>query len=84
MSGTEKSEGDPSTAQIEQELVRRAAACGVAVYAISDYLLPGMAGTLHRTQPDPEGTRLPAVLLGFGALNEASIREGVSRLSRAL
>ena len=84
MSGTEKSEGDPSTAQMEQELVRRAAACGVAVYAISDYLLPGRAETLHRTQPDPEGTRLPAVLLGFGALNEASIREGVSRLSRAL
>ena len=84
MSGTEKSEGDPSTAQMEQELVRRAAACGVAVYAISDYLLPGRAETLQGTQPDPEGTRLPAVLLGFGALNEASIREGVSRLSRAL
>jgi DNA-binding transcriptional MocR family regulator len=62
---------------MEQELVRRAAAHGVAVYAISDYLLPGTARTQGRG-------RLPAILLGFGALDETSIREGVRRLSQAL
>ena len=68
---------DLSAAQMEEELVRRAAEHGVAVYAISDYLLPGTARTQHRGQ-------LPAILLGFGALDEASIREGVRRLSQAL
>lgn len=68
---------DLSAAQMEQELVRRAAAHGVAVYAISDYLLPGTARTQGRG-------RLPAILLGFGALDETSIREGVRRLSQAL
>jgi GntR family transcriptional regulator/MocR family aminotransferase len=68
---------DPSAAQMEQEIVRRAAAQGVAVYAISDYLLPGTAPTQQKRQ-------LPAILLGFGALDEKSIREGVRRLSLAL
>ena len=63
------------SAQIELEMTRRAAACGVAVYAMSDYLLPG-----H----DPASRRPPALLLGFGALDEESIREGVRRLSDAL
>ena len=63
------------SAQIELEMTRRAAACGVAVYAMSDYLLPG-----H----DSASRRPPALLLGFGALDEESIREGVRRLSDAL
>ena len=62
---------------MEEELVRRAAEHGVAVYAISDYSLPSSARTQRRG-------RLPAILLGFGALDEASIREGVRRLSQAL
>ena len=81
-----------SSAQIEKEIVRRAAAHGVAVYAMSDYLLPETA-LKDGDDPDAEsaGTRdddstkhLPAVLLGFGALDEVSIREGVRRLSRVL
>ena len=63
------------SAQIELEMTRRAAACGVAVYAMSDYLLPG-----H----DSASRRPPTLLLGFGALDEESIREGVRRLSDAL
>ena len=81
-----------SSARIEKEIVRRAAAHGVAVYAMSDYLLPETA-LKDGDDPDAEsaGTRdddstkhLPAVLLGFGALDEVSIREGVRRLSRVL
>ena len=81
-----------SSARIEKEIVRRAAANGVAVYAMSDYLLPETA-LKDGDDPDAEsaGTRdddstkhLPAVLLGFGALDEVSIREGVRRLSRVL
>lgn len=64
-----------TSAQIELEMTRRAAASGVAVYAMSDYLLP-----VH----DPSSRRQPALLLGFGALDEESIREGVRRLSDAL
>ena len=104
-----KDDGILPVSQIEQELVRRAAAQGVAVYALSDYLLPGTAekqpGTQvwqeeHSVFPDEEpgregqeldreyteytARRLPAILLGFGALDEASIREGVRRLSLAL
>ena len=63
--------------QIEHELVQRAAARGVAVYALSDYLLPGSGQ--HFT-----GRRRPTILLGFGALDETSIREGVGRLAEAL
>ena len=96
----------PSASQMEEELVRRAAAHGVAVYAISDYLLSAASETGHSTRPkavekrllaerdrDKENQdryrentdrRLPAILLGFGALDESSIREGVRRLSQAL
>lgn len=65
----------PDSAKVEEEIVRRAAAHGVAVYAISDYLLPASTGNDDRP---------PAVLLGFGALDEESIREGVRRLAEAL
>lgn len=62
-----------SPARIEQEIVRSAYENGVAVYAMSDYLLP-----------DTSVSYRPAILLGFGALDEESIREGVRRLSAAL
>ncbi len=96
----------PSASQMEEELVRRAAAHGVAVYAISDYLLSAASETGHSTRSkagekrllaerdlekenrdrckENADRRLPAVLLGFGALDESSIREGVRRLSQAL
>ena len=78
---TDTSDGQSVTGQsfiqIEHELVQRAAARGVAVYALSDYLLPGSGQHFS-------GRRRPTILLGFGALDETSIREGVSRLAEAL
>jgi len=64
-------------AEQEHELARRAGEYGVVVYCMSDYRLPGApAGTLPDALP-------PAFLLGFGALDEDRIREGVRRLYEA-
>lgn len=65
------------TDQEEHELARRAGEHGVVVYCMSDYRLPGT----------PDGTETavvnPTFLLGFGALDEEHIREGIRRLYEA-
>ena len=66
-----------TAAEQEHELARRAGEYGVVVYCMSDYRLPGApAGILPSALP-------PAFLLGFGALDEDRIREGVRRLYEA-
>lgn len=113
--GTAPDSGGALTApaRIEQEIVRCAYTNGVAVYAMSDYLLPVTSekprvpdlhlageGASEKCRQDPQwernfctygkaeeavsGSYRPAILLGFGALDEESIREGVRRLSGAL
>lgn len=68
---------DCGTDQEEHELARRAGEHGVVVYCMSDYRLPGT----------PDGTETavvnPTFLLGFGALDEEHIREGIRRLYEA-
>jgi GntR family transcriptional regulator/MocR family aminotransferase len=54
----------------ERELIERAAAQGVKVYGISDSCVEAVAGRA-------------TVLLGFGAMAECDIREGIARLKEA-
>ena len=59
----------------EKELIESAAREGVRVYALSDSLIE----TRERTGKRESST----VLIGFGALQEKQLREGVARLKKA-
>ena len=73
--------------QIEKELARRAMDQGVIVYCMSDYLLPDDTCLRNAGAEDAGAaqtqTRTPSLLLGFGALDESLITEGVRRLETA-
>ena len=56
----------------EEELLERAAACGVRIYGLKEAALA------------PLETECATVLLGYGGLDGEKIREGVYRLDRAL
>ena len=56
----------------EEELLERAAACGVRIYRLKEAALA------------PLETECATVLLGYGGLDGEKIREGVYRLDRAL
>lgn len=62
----------------EEELVHRALREGVKVYPLTDFLVPAVLSGSYPTHPC-----VPAVILGFGALDTDRIREGVRRLSEA-
>ena len=69
-----------TSAQIEKELARQAMLQGVIVYCMSDYALPDCE---QNTDPAFFQPRFPSLLLGFGALDEKRITEGISRLQKA-
>ncbi len=66
--------GQKRVSQLEQELAAAAGKAGILVYPMSEQDLP---------QGLPDGQRaLPSILLGYAALTEEEIREGVGRLIR--
>lgn len=75
---TEKISGmDPEESREEElRLAALAKAAGVRVYPSEEMYIPGM--------PVPAGQkRMPQILLGFAALNEDDIRNGIAALQRA-
>ena len=90
MKGLEEGNGSRKQGNIglERLIAARAREAGVILYCMSDYVLSalpaaGQDPADRRGTPGP-GPRRPALLLGFGALDECQIREGVRRLGEAL
>lgn len=78
---------DREPRRIEQILRDRALEVDVCLYCLSDFRISfeDSGKPFHTGTPGTEETafRRPALLLGFGALDEARIREGIRRLSLA-